>query len=556
MFSDSSECQVDIRFLQLENNALAGVSLEAFSMTQAANQHAKADFTVRMEADRWTSSLAQELYNSEQGICTQDGTVIFRGILENLEVTSQHDYVICQGTIVSGSILMDTTPRCRSFQNPDMTWGQILETVIQAYPHGFLLKSCRNIDKSIGRPIIQYQETDWEFLNRIASRCNACIYPDTSQPWARCSLGLPASRKDGFDITPTGYTRTMSRRFYEEGGKAAGRFKADFETITIKSSKNYEVGTAVRYQRQEYRIVEKEITMQHEEVVFTYLLAHEAYLVRRPQYNEKVSGISLIGTVLATAGETVKLHLDIDREQDKATAYPYSWVPTSNNLMYLMPQVGTKAILYIPNHDEQNAEAIGCVRTNGGIDSTCQPMADYQNRSLTTEHGKKLYLNPGDMGASGAGGALNLTDGDKLSFQSTSKVTIKAQDAIHIRAKKVDMSALTQIRLMVAGSEINLNNLHDHGADGKVWYIGTTSQVLEPITQPRKTNTPRGPDFSDLANNILGTVKQFVQGFADATLDNLSMGVLSPEPAQWTTSYKAGRLAGDVVGMAEGILGM
>lgn len=109
---------------------------------------------------------------------------------------------------------------------------------------------------------------------------------------------------------------------------------------------------------------------------------------------------------------------------------------------------------------------------------------------------------------------------------------------------------------MVAGSEINLNNLHDHGADGKVWYIGTTSQVLEPITQPRKTNTPRGPDFSDLANNILGTVKQFVQGFADATLDNLSMGVLSPEPAQWTTSYKAGRLAGDVVGMAEGILGM
>ena len=45
---------------------------------------------------------------------------------------------------------------------------------------------------------------------------------------------------------------------------------------------------------------------------------------------------------------------------------------------------------------------------------------------------------------------------------------------------------------------------------GKVWYIGTTSQVLEPITQSRKTNTPRGPDFSDLANNILGTVKLYV----------------------------------------------
>ncbi|SDG75167.1 hypothetical protein SAMN05216584_11124 [Selenomonas sp. WCT3] len=201
--------------------------------------------------------------------------------------------------------------------------------------------------------------------------------------------------------------------------------------------------------------------------------------------------------------------------------------------MYLMPQVGTKAILYIPNHDEQNAEAIGCVRTNGGIDSTCQSMADYQNRSLTTEHGKKLYLNPGDMGASGAGGALSLTDGDKLSFQSTGKVTIKAQDAIHICAKKVDMSALTQIRLMVAGSEINLNNLHDHGADGKVWYIGTTSQVLEPVTQPRKTNTPRGPDFSDLMPHELGTIKQFIHGLSNSVQENLSLGLSHPnEPKE------------------------
>ena len=149
-----------------------------------------------------------------------------------------------------------------------------------------------------------------------------------------------------------------------------------------------------------------------------------------------------------------------------------------------------------------------------------------------------------------------MTDGDKLLLQSTGKVTIKAQEAIHIRGKKVVMSALTQIRLLVAGSEINLNNLHDHGADGKVWYIGTTSQVLEPVTQPRKTNTPRGPDFSDLAPHVLGTVTQFVQGFADATLDNLSMGLMSPKPIKWTTSYKVGRLIGDVAGVAEGIIGM
>ncbi len=548
-----------INFLTLEHPDFASHPLESFCMKQAANQHARAEFTIRLDADKWNNRLAQQLYNSEQGICTQDGTIIFRGILEDIEIIRQHGYVLFHGTLISGSVLLDTRPRCRSFQNPNMTWGQILETVIQEYPHGTLLKNCVDYDKSIGRPIIQYQETDWEFLNRIASRCQACIYPDISQPWARCSLGIPLSRKDSFVISPTVYTRTMSRSFYQEGGKAAGRFKADFATVTIKSTRNYDVGTAIRYQRQEYRIVEKELTLQDEEVGFTYLLAHEAYLVRKPQYNEKVSGVSLIGTVLATAGETVKLHLDIDSEQDRATAYPYSWVPTSNNLMYLMPQVGTKAILYIPNHDEQNAEAIGCVRTNGGIDSTCQPMADYQNRSLTTEHGKKLYLNPGDMGASGAGGALCLTDGDKLSFQSTGKVTIKAQDSIHIRGKTVDLSALTQIRLVVAGSEINLNNLHDHGADGKVWYIGTTSQVLEPVTQPRKTNTPRGPDFSDLMPHVLGTIPQYMKGIFDSGVENFSLGCIHPqEPQKWSLGYKTGRQVGDAlsIGAGKGIIGI
>ena len=206
-----------INFLTLEHPDFASHPLESFCMKQAANQHARAEFTIRLDADKWNNRLAQQLYNSEQGICTQDGTIIFRGILEDIEIIRQHGYVLFHGTLISGSVLLDTRPRCRSFQNPNMTWGQILETVIQEYPHGTLLKNCVDYDKSIGRPIIQYQETDWEFLNRIASRCQACIYPDISQPWARCSLGIPLSRKDSFVISPTVYTRTMSRSFYQEG---------------------------------------------------------------------------------------------------------------------------------------------------------------------------------------------------------------------------------------------------------------------------------------------------------------------------------------------------
>ena len=50
MFSGSGDAQEGISFLRLEQSDWANVPLEAFSMSQAANQHAKADFTVRMEA--------------------------------------------------------------------------------------------------------------------------------------------------------------------------------------------------------------------------------------------------------------------------------------------------------------------------------------------------------------------------------------------------------------------------------------------------------------------------------------------------------------------------
>lgn len=121
------------------------------------------------------------------------------------------------------------------------------------------------------------------------------------------------------------------------------------------------------------------------------------------------------------------------------------------------------------------------------------------------------------------------------------------------------MSALTQIRLVAAGSEINLNNLHDHGADGKVWYIGTTSQVLEPITKPRKTNTPRGPDFSDLMPHVLGTIPQYMKGIFDSGVENFSLGCIHPqEPPKWSLGYKTGRQVGDAlsIGAGKGIIGI
>ena len=53
--------------------------------------------------------------------------------------------------------------------------------------------------------------------------------------------------------------------------------------------------------------------------------------------------------------------------------------PATGNLMYCMPQKGTKTALYIGNGDEAQGIATGCIRTNG---STCEGTTIESNGGL------------------------------------------------------------------------------------------------------------------------------------------------------------------------------
>lgn len=113
--------------------------------------------------------------------------------------------------------------------------------------------------------------------------------------------------------------------------------------------------------------------------------------------------MTLLGEVLETSRETLKLKLDIDEGWNPGGPYPYTWRPETGNFMYCMPQVGTRVSLYCPNYDEKTAIAVNCVRTNGG---DCGRMSDPANRSFVTEHGKEMNLYPKKM--SFLGGSLGL----------------------------------------------------------------------------------------------------------------------------------------------------
>lgn len=84
--------------------------------------------------------------------------------------------------------------------------------------------------------------------------------------------------------------------------------------------------------------------------------------------------------------ERVYLKLDIDFARG-TFSYPYRWVPASGNLMYCMPEKGTRVALYCKSNDERNA-----VATNGKeiLGAFLHVASDYNKRFFTTAN-KKIF---------------------------------------------------------------------------------------------------------------------------------------------------------------------
>ncbi len=85
--------------------------------------------------------------------------------------------------------------------------------------------------------------------------------------------------------------------------------------------------------------------------------------------------------------------MDIDGGRPGQLCYPWTWVPTTENLMYMMPQAGIRVSRYFRGDEEESVLTVNCIRGGKG----CRE-ANPLDKSLTTEHGMQMRLCRCDMG--------------------------------------------------------------------------------------------------------------------------------------------------------------
>ena len=387
--------------------------------------------------------LAQDESGAEQPL--------FAGIIRTASLITYGEYTRFRIELQSGTIQMDQVKRSRSFQDVKETYSQIAQKVASEYPDGAVIPTV-GLDNPMGVPVIQYRETDWEFMKRMASWCGGVVVPETHYSYPRLWFGFP-ERAFTCTFPEDCYTTGISQRYYELGGPVAGYERSDFLYYDVCSSQSCDLGWYTVFKGQEFLIYEKWGKMERGELIFTYRLGKPGLGWGRKQYNDKISGMTILGEVLSTERETVRLKLDIDEGWNPGGPYPYTWRPETGNMMYCMPQVGTQVSLYFPNYDEQMAMAVNCVRTNGG---SCTRMSDPSKRSFVTEHGKEMNLYPQEMSLlGGANGMVKLEDETGISISTDKKITVVALGPVSISGKVAVATALTGEIVLAKGSIVN-----------------------------------------------------------------------------------------------------
>ena len=209
--------------------------------------------------------------------------------------------------------------------------------------------------------------------------------PDISYYYPRFYLGLPEGEKKELgeilscDICFDG-------RYYAVSGRCTIDRK-DFICYDVVTGTRLSLGDRVTYEGRELTVSRKKTELVRGEVIFTYRLAGSSYTWVPWEDNLDYTGMSFVGAIVGTQGEQVEVAFDID--QTAAGGNRYGFAPATGNLMYCMPQKGTKTSLYIGNGNEAQGIATGCIRTNG---STCEGTTIESNGGLVLMAKEEIRL--------------------------------------------------------------------------------------------------------------------------------------------------------------------
>ncbi len=428
-------------------------------LTKKVNEHARLSIRgVLKEGEE--AGLVDDDWDEKAITLKEEGKTLFCGVASGIGVVCENGVYYLEAEAVSWTIKLDLEKKKRSFQEKGLSYKDIAEKLAKEASGK---AECNAPEKKVENLLLEYRETDWEFLKRLASHSNSVLVPDPKSKKPEFAFGVKKGEEYKDDVGTGGdfairkkvaRYRKMSQcegLSYEE--KDATEYTLDTDHAA------FEIGDMVKRDGKELYVKEVDIRLDGSVFTCRYGLATKKGLSVKKASHPYASGLTLDGTVLKAEGDTVKVHLAIDDSQDEGKAYPFPYATgysaEGHTGWYVMPEKGDTVQIVFPTEDENQVYAVQSVRKED-TDKTADPEVKY----LRTPNGKEIKLDKEEIlitanddvtyikinEKSGveiitdkavqvtSGGSVTVNSGDQISMTSANDFSINAGKNLSVTA--------------------------------------------------------------------------------------------------------------------------
>lgn len=343
--------------------------------------------------------------------------IIYYGYIVEVELKNVGKTSMISLCAMSATCLLDRKSCSRSFHDVSKTYGEVVRETVLA-EGGQVIRN-QVSDKKIESPVIQNEETAWQYANRMADRIGNYIIPDVETGNPNLWFGM----RNGKEVPTLQESEYLVQIQFI--GKNVGR------SFKVKGRDFYKIGDRMVYLGQKVTIVEVEGQFKYGELTFTYIL--ENLTTRLPNFLEDnhSAGQGFWGVIKAVSPESVKIALDIDQGQETGDFF-YPWYPETGNALYSMPEVGAKALLYFFSDGEQDGAVIHCLNREIADDAR-----SYKDRTLNLADGNSIKLSKESLSFVTGGSHVLSIDNNVISTKASKELKIRAKGKIRLKAEQI-----------------------------------------------------------------------------------------------------------------------
>lgn len=417
------------------------VNISECNIEKTVNEHFQASITGYLRLEKEDESYFDHILEKQFIIkaLTQENVEItlFRGMISDIEVDRKVGAAWISVHAQSNTAKLDVEHHIRTFQGTDQTYRQIIDAVIAGRKDIAMIQPRGKGLRTEGL-VVQYEETDWQFLKRLASQLNTVLVSDCTNDHICFYFGNPEKRGEVvFDAN-----EYKMKRYHDIK-------KGESVEYIMESRENGNLCEQIYVDGKPNYVYKIKCRIDSHELIYEYTLRPLSGFEVSESVNGKVAGISIMGTVTEVSDTHVRAKLLCESDYDFSNPiwYTFSTVYSSQDGTgwYCMPEKGDMVRLFIPSSKEQEAYAVSAVHLENNHD--LRKNAD--EKCIRTKYGKEIRMTPDKILITNNRGIfIKIDDNEGIVIKSNQKIQMISENEIEISGEQVQLEGRNGVLLM------------------------------------------------------------------------------------------------------------